>query len=351
MTDLPSDRPPRRPRYRGKNPRLFHEKYKEHQPDKYADDIHKIVAAGRTPAGSHRPILVAEILKILSPRPGEVALDCTLGYGGHARELLPALQPGGRLIGLDVDPIELPKTEARLATLGCPAQSVIVRRMNFAGISTVVTKEAPEGVDILLADLGVSSMQIDDPQRGFTFKVDAPLDMRMNPEHGQSAAALLSKVDEKELADILFRNSDEPLANELASAIVAARSEMRLERTGDLVDVVSRVVAAPRSRATPDLITDTIRRVFQSLRIAVNDEFGALDALLRQLPYCLRTGARVAILSFHSGEDRRVKHAFKNGLHDGLFSAISEDVIRPSFEEQRTNPRSSSAKLRYAIRR
>ena len=187
MTDPAPEKPHRRPRYHGKNPRRFDEKYKEHQPERYADDVAKVLAGGKTPAGSHRPIMVREVMEALRPHPGETVLDCTLGYGGHARELLAAIQPGGRLIGIDADPIELPKTEARLRALGFPPESVVVRRMNFAGLETLLAVDAPDGVDVLLADLGLSSMQIDDPARGFTFKADGPLDMRMNPSRGRPA--------------------------------------------------------------------------------------------------------------------------------------------------------------------
>ncbi len=177
-----SNKPSRRPRYQGKNPRRFDQKYKELQPDRYADDVAKIVASGKTPAGTHRPIMVAEILDVLRPQPGETAVDCTLGYGGHARELLKAIQPGGRLVALDADPQEMPKTEQRLRTLGYPDESLLVARTNFAGLSRALAEHAPGGADVLLADLGLSSMQIDDPARGFSYKQDGPLDMRMNPQ-------------------------------------------------------------------------------------------------------------------------------------------------------------------------
>jgi hypothetical protein len=229
--DPSSDRPPRRPRYRGRNPRLFHEKYKEHDPERYADDVAKVLDSGKTPAGMHRPIMVREILEILAPQPGETAVDCTLGYGGHARELLAAVQPGGRLLGVDADPIELPKAEARLRCLGYPDESLIVRRMNYAGVAQFLATEAPDGADVLLADLGLSSMQLDDPARGFTYKADGPLDMRMNPGRGLSAADLLSRYDVGALAALLRENADEPLADELAAAIHAAHARSPLTPT------------------------------------------------------------------------------------------------------------------------
>lgn len=349
MSDPAPDRPPRRPRYRGTHPRAFGEKYKEHQPDRYADDVAKIVASGKTPAGSHRPIMVDEILEVLALKPGDQVVDCTLGYGGHSGQILSRIQPTGRLLGLDVDPIELPKTELRLLGLGYPAECLTVRRSNFAGLLRSTSEVFPEGVDAILADLGVSSMQLDDPARGFTFKTDAPLDMRMNPQHGQSAATLLTKLDETKLAALLVENADEPYAQRLAKAIVQAQQDEPIQSTQGLAEVIRQALAP--IRVEDEQVSATIRRVFQSLRIAVNDEFGALDALLRQIPTALRSGGRVAILTFHSGEDRRVKNAFKAGLRDGIYESISEEVVRASGEEQRANPRSASAKLRYATRK
>ena len=343
------DKSQRRPRYPGKNPRHFDQKYKEHQPGRYAADVAKVLAGGKTPAGSHRPIMVREILEVLEPQPGEVVVDATLGYGGHARELLSAVQPGGRLLGVDADPIELSKTEARLRSLGFPPESVVVRRMNFAGLAPFVMAESPGGADVLLADLGLSSMQVDDPSRGFTFKADGPLDMRMNPDRGRSAADLLSNLGVAGLTRILVENADEPRADELAGAILLAHANRPLATTRALASVV-RSTSARSSRPSEGEADDAVRRVFQALRIAVNDEFGSLDSLLRALPACLKPGGRVAILSFHSGEDRRVKSAFKAGLLDGTYASIAPEVVRASPEERRANPRSTSAKLRYAVR-
>ncbi len=328
-------------RYSGKNPRRFEEKYKEHDPARYGDDVAKVLASGKTPAGMHVPIMVTEILDVLKITPGAVVVDCTLGYGGHARELLAATQPGGRLIAVDQDPIELPKTEARLRALGLPADALMVARMNFAGIARLVG----EGADALLADLGVSSMQIDDPARGFTFKVPGPLDLRMNPTRGISAAAMLAKLSAAELAEILATNADEPQAPALAAAILRQPPTT----TTALADVVRRTYA-PLPRLIAAQADDAVRRVFQALRIEVNDEFGALDTLLRNLPACLKPGGRAAILTFHSGEDRRVKQAFKAGLQSGDYSAIADEVRRASPAELRANPRASSAKLRWAVR-
>jgi len=347
MTDPLPEKPRRRPRYTGKNPRRFHEKYKEHQPDRYAADVEKVLASGKTPAGTHRPIMVREIMEILAPRPGGIAVDATLGYGGHAREILHAIAPGGRLIGLDVDPVELPKTEARMRALGFGPEVFTAHRMNYAGLPALLAREAPGGADLILADLGLSSMQIDNPARGFTFKSEGPLDLRMNPARGQPASALLASTNTAKLEQLLLENADEPNAAPLARAILDQQARTPITTTTALASII-REALAPQPRTEP---SDTIRRVFQALRIAVNDEFGALDTFLRHLPQCLRPGGRVAILTFHSGEDRRVKHAFKTGLNEGVYAEIARDVLRPSAEELRANPRSASAKLRWALRK
>lgn len=332
----------RRPRYSGKNPRRFEDKYKERDPARYGEVVAKVLASGKTPAGTHRPIMVAEILDVLAPKPGERAADCTLGYGGHARELLARITPGGHLFGLDADPIELPKTEARLREAGFGPESFTAVRSNFAGLPQVLAGAGVTGVDLVLADLGVSSMQLDDPVRGFSAKFAGPLDMRMNPGRGQSASAYLASVKSAELVRVLGEYSDEPRAE----AIGAALAGRRIATAEALAEAV-REVLGPVAREDRDM---TVRRVFQALRIAVNDEFSALDTLLRHLPGCLNPGGRVAVLTFHSGEDRRVKRAFSAGLVSGVFSAVAEDVLRPGPEERRANPRSTSAKLRWAIR-
>jgi 16S rRNA (cytosine1402-N4)-methyltransferase len=349
MTEPAPEKPARRPRYRGKNPRQFREKYKELRPGEYPDDVAKVIAGGRTPAGTHRPIMVREILDGLAPRPGEVAVDCTLGYGGHARELLAAVQPGGKLLGIDADPIELPRTEARLRALGFPEDAIVVRRMNHAGLPAFLAAESPGGADVILADLGLSSMQIDDPERGFTFKSEGPLDMRMNPGRGRPASAFLSGLDAAALANLLAENADEPRASAIAGAILRAHARSPLTTTRSLASAVRSAFAEPERRPG-GAADDAVRRAFQAIRIAVNDEFATLEGLLRVLPSCLRPGGRVAILAFHSGEDRRVKAAFKDGLQGGAYASISKDVIRASAEERRANPRSSSAKLRFATR-
>jgi 16S rRNA (cytosine1402-N4)-methyltransferase len=335
-------RPPRRPRYRGKNPRRFEEKYKERDPQRYAETIAKVLASGKTPAGTHRPVMVQEILEMLAPAPGAIAVDCTLGYGGHAQEILSRVSPGGRLLGLDADPIELPKTEARLRSLGYGPEVFSAHRSNFAGLQKILAGAGLTGADLILADLGVSSMQIDDPSRGFSTKQAGPLDMRMNPARGQSASALLRAIDAAKLTRLLEENSDEPQAKRLATALARKSFPTTLS--------LGTAIRTELSRFSEEAVELTVRRVFQALRIAVNDEFSALDSLLRQLPSCLNPGGRVAILTFHSGEDRRVKKSFASGRDAGVYSEISDDVIRPTAAERNANPRSSSAKLRWARR-
>jgi len=272
-----------------------------------------------------------------------VALDATLGYGGHARELLPRLLPGGRLFGVDVDPLELPRTEARLRGLGYGEDVLTVRRMNFAGLPRL--KAESGGFDLVLADLGVSSMQIDNPARGFTWKAEGPLDLRLNPQRGRSAAELLASLDEPSLAALLVENADEPHAEAIARGLQG--QALRTTR-----DLAQRVQAALRLELPEEALEaetkKALQRTFQALRIAVNDEFGVLDQFLALLPGSLRPGGRVAILTFHSGEDRRVKKAFQQGFREGLYAEVAPDPLRASPEERRSNPRSTSAKLRWA---
>ena len=289
----------------------------------------------------HRPIMVSEVLEALAPQPGELAVDCTLGFGGHAQELLARIQPGGRLLGLDSDPIELPRSEARLRGLGFGPEVFMVRRRNFAGLPQALWETEIKSADIVLADLGVSSMQLDDPGRGFSMKNEGPLDMRMNPQRGQPASALLAGIRTEALQVLLEENADEPHATLLAPALAG--------KLFASTTALARAVRAVLPRLNKEAGDDAIRRVFQALRVAVNDEFSALETFLRQLPACLNPGGRAAVLSFHSGEDRRVKKAFAAGLHAGLYAAIS-GVLRAGMEERRANPRSTPAKLRWARR-
>ena len=342
----PSDQPApihrRRPRYSGKYPRKFTEKYKEHSPERYAETVAKVLASGKTPAGTHRPIMVEEVLQALAPVPGDLAVDCTLGYGGHTTAILEKIVPGGRLLGLDADPLELPRTESRLRAAGFGPEVLQVLRSNFAGLPKALQQVEFPHANVILADLGVSSMQLDDPARGFTSKFAGPLDMRMNPDRGQPASRLVEKASVETLATLFEENADEPrarlLAERLAGKTFATTTELAFTVRGAMPGV---------DQETREL---TVRRVFQALRIAVNEEFSALENLLRQLPSALAPGGRVAILTFHSGEDRRVKKHFAAGLASGIYSEISPEVLRASPDERQANPRSSSAKLRWARR-
>jgi 16S rRNA (cytosine1402-N4)-methyltransferase len=340
----------RRKRYRGNHPRSFAEKYKEHDPGKYPDDMKQILSRGDTPAGSHRSILVPEIIRILAPRPGEIAIDATLGYGGHAREILKNILPGGRLYGFDRDPEELKRTTERFRIEIIPADAssdcFIPVQANFSTLSEYLATEGIPGVDSILADLGLSSMQIDNPERGFSFKQKGPLDMRMNPETGLSAREYLSGITEEKLGNILAANADEPMAAEIARAICRHRG--KLNTTRDLAEAICSVF--PELEFKNPAMAKTLRRCFQAIRIEVNAEFASLDAFLASLPSCLKPGGRVAILCFHSGEDRRVEESFKAGQASGQYSAIATEPIRPGHAERYDNPRSSSAKLRWAIR-
>ncbi len=339
----------RRVHYSGKYPKKFEEKYKEQDPLKYADTVARVISKGSTPAGMHISIMVKEILDVLKIQPGEQGLDCTLGYGGHTRKMLEALDGKGCVYGLDVDPIESKKTVERLREAGFDEDMFKFRLINFANIDKVCAEAGK--FDFVLADLGVSSMQIDDPKRGFSYKIDGPLDLRLDPEHGQSAAERLHDITIDEFKGMLIENSDEPYADEIAEKV------FNLMKKGDSMDTTSALRKAIEAalwkvpkQEKADAIKKSCARVFQALRIDVNSEFEVLYAFLEKLPDILSPGARVAILTFHSGEDRLVKKSFK-GLHKaGVYSEISEDVTRPSPEEQRLNPRSKSTKLRWAVK-
>ena len=332
----------RRPRYPGKNPRRFEHKYKELDPQRHPDTIAKVLNSGKTPAGSHVPIMVGEILDVLHPQPGDFAVDCTLGHGGHARAILERIMPGGHLLGLDVDPVELPRTEQRLREAGFDPAQLTVAKSNFAGLPAAIAKTGRSGADLILADLGVSSMQLDNPERGFSIKTDGPLDMRMNPSRGVSAAQWLEKVSPEKLAGVLQENADEPHAARLSSFLARKHFITTSELSAAIESALSSVPREERELS--------IRRVFQAIRIEVNEEFTALDTLLRVLPHCLNLGGRVAILTFHSGEDRRVKKAFQAAHGEGLYEEIARRVLRATPEERHDNPRSTSAKLRWANR-
>lgn len=366
----------RRVHYSGKYPRKFEEKYKEQNPEKYADTVAHVISKGSTPAGMHISIMVKEILDVLKIQPGEQGLDCTLGYGGHTRKMLEKLCAGpgdstvgspedsviqnatcissggaksGCVYGLDVDPIESAKTVERLRNAGFGEDVFKFRLTNFANIDQVAAEAGM--FDFVLADLGVSSMQIDDPSRGFSYKIDGPLDLRLDPEHGESAAERLHSISRDEFVGMMVENSDEPYAEEIADKV------FNLMKKGEPMDTTTALRQAIESalwkvpkEERNDAVKKSCARVFQALRIDVNSEFEVLYTFLEKLPGILKPGARVAILTFHSGEDRLVKKAFKEGKKSGLYSDISEEVTRPSAEECRLNPRSRSTKLRWAVR-
>ena len=380
----------RRVRYKGTHPRTFEEKYKEHDPEKYADTVAKVIEKGSTPAGMHIPIMVKEILDFLQIQPGQKGLDATLGYGGHTRKMLEKLtgQPGedrlnevvqtmdaseedhingtvqaygdsrenldevsnGHLYALDVDPIEIVKTKERLQKAGYGEEILTILQQNFANLETVAKEYGP--FDFMLADLGVSSMQIDDPKRGFSYKVDGPLDLRLDPQHGIPASQRLRELDREELIGMLIENSDEPYAEQIASETrKTLKKGGSIETTTALREAIERALHfLPENKEKKDILKKTCQRVFQALRIDVNSEFEVLEAFLNALPEALADGGRVAILTFHSGEDRLVKKAFQQYYREGIFEEIATDVIRPTAEECRQNGRARSTKMRWAVR-
>lgn len=339
----------RRVHYSGTHPKRFEEKYKEHDPEKYADTIEKVISKGSTPAGMHISICVNEILDFLQIQPGQQGLDATLGYGGHTRRMLEQLQGEGHMYALDVDPIEIVKTKQRLAEAGYGEDILTIKQTNFRNIDQVADEAG--GFDFILADLGVSSMQIDNPDRGFTYKFDGPLDLRLDPEKGESAAERLREVSYEELVGMFQENSDEPYAEEIATVIMKRnRTKNYVETTTQMKDAIEEALSFVPEKERKEAVKKSCQRCFQALRIDVNSEFEVLYDFLDKLPDALRPGGRVAILTFHSGEDRLVKRAFKAGAKAGVYSEVSKDVIRPSAEECARNPRARSTKMRWAVK-
>ncbi len=337
----------RRVRYKGTHPKSFKEKYKELHPEKYSEDVAKVIQQGRTPAGMHLSICVNEIMELLKIVPGEIGLDATLGYGGHSLEILKRLAPGGRLFAFDVDPYELPRTIERLAALGYGQDIFIAKQINFSDIDLIIPESGP--LNFVLADLGVSSMQIDNPDRGFSFKTNGPLDLRLNPNIGISAAELLMSTSKDLLEAIFLGNADEIHFEQIADTIHSKMNHgMSISTTKQLREAISEALIFLPEKIRQEEIKKSCQRCFQALRIEVNDEFGSLDKFLEKLPEVLAPGGRVAILSFHSGEDRRVKKSFQYFFREGVYSEIAPDPIRPSVEECNANPRARSAKLRWA---
>jgi 16S rRNA (cytosine1402-N4)-methyltransferase len=305
-----------------------------------------------TPAGEHRPVLLDEVLSVLDPRAGQTVVDCTVGWAGHAAELLRRVGPNGRLIGCDLDVDNLPRARERLEAIGHP---FALHHGNFAGIQSALAAEGASAVDLLLADLGMSSMQVDDSERGFSYVRDGPLDMRMDRTRGRTAAALLASIRAEDLTRALAELGDEPHARTIVAAICKARELTPITRTAEL----SRIIADTKQPGEKEWRlhprkdrwnSHPAARTFQVLRILVNRELANLEQLLRVLPTVLSPGGRAAIISFHSGEDRQVKAAFRDGLRAGVYEALSEEPIRASFAERTANPRSRSAKLRWARR-
>ena len=338
----------RRVRYKGTHPKHFSEKYKEHNPEKYKDIIEKVIGKGNTPAGMHISICVNEILEFLKIQPGEQGMDATLGYGGHTRKMLECLNGNGHIYATDVDPIESEKTKKRLNEAGFGNDILSVRLMNFCEIDRLAKEVG--GFDFILADLGVSSMQIDNPERGFSFKTDGPLDLRLDPSKGVSAADRLKDISYEELCGMLIENSDEPYAEKIAKAIINERRKGAIDTTTRLREIIEKTLVFVPEKERKDVVKKTCARVFQALRIDINNEFEVLYDFLLKLPEALRPGGRVAILTFHSGEDKIVKKIFKEHYNEGIYSDYAKDVIRPSKEECARNPRAHSTKMRWAVK-
>lgn len=339
----------RRKRYKGTHPKHFDEKYKELNPELYPDTIEKVISKGSTPAGMHISIMVDEILEFLDIQPGQVGLDCTLGYGGHTSRMLEKLNHQGHLYALDIDPIEIVKTKERLKNKGYDEDILTIIQTNFRNIDQV-SKDV--GLfDFVLADLGVSSMQIDNPKRGFSYKKDGPLDLRLNPEKGRPAYLVLQDLTREELENILEENSDEPYAKEITKTIDSfQKSGFEITTTKQLYKVIEKALSFIEDKNKKDIVNKTAARVFQALRIEVNQEFEVLYDFVEKLPYILKPGGKVAILTFHSGEDRIVKKAFKEMKRLGIYEEVSRNVIRPTSEECQRNSRAKSTKMRWAIK-
>ena len=339
----------RRVRYKGTHPRTYQEKYKELQPEKYGDTIEKVIRKGGTPAGMHISICVQEILDFLQIQPGQTGLDATLGYGGHSSKMLEQLQNQGHLYALDVDPIEMKKTKERLVGMGYGEDILSIRHLNFADVDQLLSET--DGFDFALADLGVSSMQIDNPERGFTYKFEGPLDLRLNPEKGISAAQRLLNISQPELEGMLIENSDEPYAKEISTVILSEiRKGNAITTTTQLQKAVEKALVKVPAEKRKETVKKSCARTFQALRIDVNNEFEVLETFLEKLPDVMKKGGRIAILTFHSGEDRLVKKSFQRFYREGIYSEIAKDVIRPSAEECNRNSRARSTKMRWAIR-
>ena len=351
VSDQSGNAKPRRPRYSGTHPKSYQQKYKEHNIAAYPEMKTHLRAKGKTPAGSHIPVLTEEVIACLIPKPGEIIVDCTVGYGGHASEFMKHIGPTGKLIALDVDNAELERTRHRLSKENVP---VSFYRSNFAGIAGVLKKENLAGCDIIFADLGVSSMQIDNPDRGMSYKHKGPLDMRMDDRLKQTGADLLNTLSEEELSKAFLELADEPDHQKIARLIVTQRTTQAITQTEQLIRIIFHVKGLTpktwklQNRAKFGSLHPAAR-TFQALRILVNDEIGCLKELLRIAPYCLRPAGRIGIISFHSGEDRLVKRSFRDGVRNGIYQSAAPDPLVPRIKEIISNPRSASAKFRWAV--
>ncbi|HEX2973477.1 MAG TPA: 16S rRNA (cytosine(1402)-N(4))-methyltransferase RsmH [Tepidisphaeraceae bacterium] len=294
----------------------------------------------------HISVLLEEVLAALKARPGNVIVDCTVGLGGHASELLKRVLPGGRVIGMDMDPANLARAREKLTGVGGTFE---LYHSNFAALPMVLAKAGVERVDGVLADLGVASPQIDDPARGFSYRQPGPLDMRMDPTRGQPASVLVNRMSQEELAEALLELGDETDAPAIARLIVERRQQSPIETTQDLMAIVCEARDFTLKRAAGAKLHPAAR-TFQALRMLVNRELGNLQRLLDVLPDCLVPGGVAAIISFHSGEDRLVKRAFRMGVESGVYVEATREPVVASDQEREENPRSRSAKLRWARR-
>ena len=290
--------------------------------------------------------MVTEVLQHLRPEAGACVVDATLGGGGHAQAILERIGPSGWLIGLDVDSLELPRTGCRLRALGYGPDRFVACHASFADLASVLRSSPHAKVDGILVDLGVSTMQHDTPARGFSYKWPGPLDLRMDPSRGEPAWRRAADLEGGALAALLVAHADEPHAATIAPLLASGehRTTHALERQ------IRRRLTAVEPGLSNAAVKLSVRRTFQALRILVNDEFTALEALLRDAPGCLRPGGRLVMLTFHSGEDRRVKRAFTAGRRDGTWQATARSVVRSGKEETFANRRAASAKLRWAVR-
>ncbi|HOA74154.1 MAG TPA: 16S rRNA (cytosine(1402)-N(4))-methyltransferase RsmH [Phycisphaerae bacterium] len=301
---------------------------------------------GRTIA--HEPVLCGEVMEFVAPRPGEVVVDATVGHGGHARLFAQAIGESGRLIGLDVDPGNLERARARLFDGAYARPHIDLIRANFRELETVLDSLGLARVDVIFADLGVSTDQLLDPTRGLTFTEDGPLDMRLDDRLEETASDLVNALSENELSDLIFFNSQERFSRRIAKRICEVRRNGRIRTTQQLVRIVcSAVGSSPESRREK---IHPATRTFLALRMAVNDEMGNLAALLEAAPRRLAPGGRIGVIAFHSGEDRVVKQDFLDRKRAALYEIATKKPIRPSSEEMQRNPRSRSAKLRVARR-